>query len=53
MYEGGLKAQLYHTAQGKRSDTLGSHMHVGKRSQATLRVRAMRIVSYFEHGWLG
>ena len=35
MYEGGLKAQLSRTAQGKRSDTLGSHMHVDKRSQAT------------------
>ena len=46
---GGLKAQLYRTAQGKRSGALGSHKHMGKRSQATLRVRAMRMVCYFEH----
>ena len=52
MHEDGLKAQLSRTAQGKHRDTLGSHMHVGKRSQATLRVRAMRIV-FFEHGLQG
>lgn len=46
MYEDGLKAQLHRTAQGKHRGTLGSHMQVRKRSQATGRIRAMRSVLF-------
>ena len=44
MYEGGLKAQLYRTAQGKRSGTLGFGCVLTNRHSRPVRAELIGIL---------